>query len=56
VLGTTPMYKRPYKMVVKHLNKLKDQIKELLDKGYIRPSSPPCGAPMISVPKKDGAQ
>jgi hypothetical protein len=50
------MYKRPYKMVVKHLNKLKDQIKELLDKGYIRPSSPPCGAPMISVPKKDGAQ
>jgi hypothetical protein len=28
----------------------------LLEKGYIRPSSPPCGAPVIFVPKKDGTQ
>jgi hypothetical protein len=38
------------------LAKLKDQIKELLEKGYILPSSPPWGAPMIFVPKKDGTQ
>jgi hypothetical protein len=31
----------------KQLAELKDQIKELLEKGYIRPSSPPWGAPMI---------
>jgi hypothetical protein len=28
----------------------------LLEKGYIRPSSPPCGALIIFVPKKDGTQ
>jgi hypothetical protein len=28
----------------------------LLEKGYIRPSSPPCGAPVIFVLKKDGTQ
>jgi hypothetical protein len=33
-----------------------DQIKELLKKGYIRPSSPPWGAPVIFVLKKDGTQ
>jgi hypothetical protein len=50
------MYKRPYRMVAKQLGELKDQIKELLEKGYIRPSSPPWGAPIIFVPKKDGTQ
>jgi hypothetical protein len=34
------MYKRPYRMVAKQLAELKDLIKELLDKGYIHPSSP----------------
>jgi hypothetical protein len=43
-------------MAAKQLAELKQQIKELLEKGYIRPSSPPCGAPMIFVPKKDGTQ
>jgi hypothetical protein len=41
VLGTAPMYKRPYGMAAKQLAELKDQVKELLEKGYIRPSSPP---------------
>jgi hypothetical protein len=50
------MYKRPYRMAGKHLAELKDKIKELLEEGYIRPSSPPCGAPMIFIPKKDGTQ
>jgi hypothetical protein len=43
-------------MAAKQLSKLKDQIKELLEKGYIHPSSPLWGAPMIFVPKKDGTQ
>jgi hypothetical protein len=43
-------------MAAKQLAELKDQIKELLEKGYICPSSPPWGAPMIFIPKKDGAQ
>jgi hypothetical protein len=36
---TAPIYKRPYKMVTQQLVELKEHIKELLEKGYIRPSS-----------------
>jgi hypothetical protein len=43
-------------MAAKQLAELKDQIKELLEKGHICPSSPPWGAPMIFIPKKDGTQ
>jgi hypothetical protein len=50
------MYKRPYRMAAKQLAELKDQTKELLEKGYIHPSSPLWGAPMIFVSKKDGTQ
>jgi hypothetical protein len=50
------MYKRPYRMAAKQLAELKDQIKELLEKGYIHPSSPPWGGPLIFIPKKDGTQ
>jgi hypothetical protein len=52
VLGTTHIYKRPYRMDAKELVVLKDQIKEFLEKGYIHPSSSPWGAPVIFVPKK----
>jgi hypothetical protein len=38
------MCKRPYRMVAKQLAALKDQIKELLEKGNIHPGSPPWGA------------
>jgi hypothetical protein len=38
------------------LIELKKQIKELLEKGFIRPSSSPWGAPVIFVEKKDGTQ
>jgi hypothetical protein len=38
------------------LAELKENIKELLEKGFIRPSSSPWGAPVIFVPKKDGTQ
>ena len=39
--GTTPIAKRPYRMGVNELAELKKQIRELLDKGYVQPSSSP---------------
>jgi hypothetical protein len=36
-----PIFKRPYKMVDNQLAKHKEQLQELLDKGYIRPSASP---------------
>jgi hypothetical protein len=54
--GTTPIYKTPYRMTTLELAELKVHIKELLEKGFIRPSSSPWGAPVIFVPKKDGTQ
>jgi hypothetical protein len=56
VPGTTSIFKRPYRMVANQLAELKEQLQELLDKGYIRPSASPWGAPVIFVPKKDGTQ
>jgi hypothetical protein len=52
--GTAPIAKRPYRMRVDELEELKKQIKELQDKGFIRPSSSPWDAPVIFVDKKDG--
>jgi hypothetical protein len=43
-------------MSAKQLAELKEQIQELQEKGYIRPSSSPWGAPVIFVLKKDGTQ
>ena len=43
-------------MGVNELEELKKQIKELQEKGFIRPSSSPWGAPVIFVDKKDGTQ
>jgi hypothetical protein len=39
--GTAPIAKRPYIMGVDELEELKKQIKELQEKGFIRPSSSP---------------
>jgi hypothetical protein len=54
--GTSPIYKAPYKMTTPKLAELKEHIKELLEKGFIRPSSSPWGAHVIFLPKKDGTQ
>jgi hypothetical protein len=51
--GTAPIAKRPYCMAPTELAELKLQIAELLQKGYIRPSSSPWGAPVLFVTKKD---
>jgi hypothetical protein len=53
--GTTPISKRPYRMPPKELAELKNQLQELLDKGYIHPSSSPWGSPTMFVKKKDGS-
>jgi hypothetical protein len=53
--GTAPISKRPYRMPPKELAELKVQLQELLDKGYIRPSSSPWGSPALFVKKKDGS-
>jgi hypothetical protein len=50
---TTPISRGPYKMTPKELAELKVQLNELLDKGYIRPSSSPWGYPALFVKKKD---
>jgi hypothetical protein len=56
VPGTTPIFKRPYRMTANQLVELKEQLQELLDKGYIHPSASPWGTPVIFIPKKDGTQ
>jgi hypothetical protein len=51
--GTTPISKRPYRMPPTELAELKKQLQELLDKGFIRPSTSPWGCPALFVKKKD---
>nr|CAE02083.2 OSJNBa0074B10.11 [Oryza sativa Japonica Group] len=51
--GTAPIYKRPYRMAANELAEVKKQVDEQLQKGYIRPSTSPWGAPVIFVEKKD---
>jgi hypothetical protein len=53
---TAPIYKIPFRMTTSELAELKEHIKELLEKGFIHPSSSPWGALVIFVLKKDGTQ
>jgi hypothetical protein len=53
IAGTAPISRRPYKMTLKELAELKVQLKELLDKGYIHPSSSHWGCLALFVKKKD---
>ena len=52
--GTAPIFRRPYRMAPRELAEMKKQLEELMDKGFIRPSSSPWGCPTIFVKKKDG--
>ena len=56
VPGAGPIAKRPYPMAVDELKELKKQLDEHLEKGFIRPSSSPWGAPILFVEKKDNTQ
>ena len=53
--GTEPIAKAPYRMAPAEMSELKTQLQELLDKGFIRPSTSPWGAPVLFVKKKDGS-
>ena len=52
--GSTPVSKVPYQMSIPELTELKIQLQELLEKGYIRPSVSPSGAPVLFIKRKDG--
>ena len=54
VSGTQPISILPYRMAPAELKELKAQLQDLLDKGFIRPSVSPWGAPVLFVKKKDG--
>ena len=43
-----------YRMAPNELKELMTQLQELLDRGFIRPSTSPWGAPIFFVKKKDG--
>jgi hypothetical protein len=51
--GTAPISRRSYRMPPNELAELKIQLQDLLEKGFIWPSSSPCGCPAIFVKKKD---
>ena len=51
---TRPIFVFPYRMVTIEFKELKEQLKDLIDKGFIWPSVLPWGAPILFVRKKDG--
>ncbi|XP_070017398.1 uncharacterized protein [Nicotiana sylvestris] len=55
LLVTQPISIPLYHMAPSELKELKDQLQELLDKGFIRPSKSPWGAPVLFVKKTDGS-
>ncbi|GJU81013.1 putative reverse transcriptase domain-containing protein [Tanacetum coccineum] len=55
ILGAAPVAQAPYRLAPSEMKELSDQLQELSDKGFIRPSSSPWGAPVLFVKKKDGS-
>ncbi|GKA45946.1 putative reverse transcriptase domain-containing protein [Tanacetum coccineum] len=55
VLGATPVAKSPYRLAPSEMQELFGQLQELQDKGFIRPSHSPWGAPVLFVKNKDGS-
>ncbi|GJZ63074.1 putative reverse transcriptase domain-containing protein [Tanacetum coccineum] len=53
--GAAPIARAPYRLAPSEMKELSEQLKELSDKGFIRPSSSPWGAPVLFVKKKDGS-
>ncbi|GKD43420.1 putative reverse transcriptase domain-containing protein, partial [Tanacetum coccineum] len=53
--GAAPVARAPYRLAPSKMKILSDQLQELSDKGFIRPSSSPWGAPVLFVKKKDGS-
>jgi len=53
--GSSSISKAPYRMAPAEMKELKEQLQELLDKGFIRPSASPWRSPVLFVKKKDGS-
>ena len=55
VPGAAPVARAPYRLAPSEMKELSEQLQELSEKGFIRPSSSPWGAPVLFVKKKDGS-
>ncbi|GJV54678.1 reverse transcriptase domain-containing protein [Tanacetum coccineum] len=53
--GASPVVRSPYRLSHSEMFELSNQLKELQEKGFIRPSHSPWGAPVLFVKKKDGS-
>ncbi|GJR51527.1 putative reverse transcriptase domain-containing protein [Tanacetum coccineum] len=53
--GAAPVARATYRLASSEMKELSEQMQELSDKGFIRPSSLPWGAPVLFVKKKDGS-
>ncbi|GJW05196.1 putative reverse transcriptase domain-containing protein [Tanacetum coccineum] len=53
--GVAPVARVPYRLAPTEMKELSKQLQELLEKGFIRPSSSPWGAPVLFVKNKDGS-
>nr|GEX94452.1 putative reverse transcriptase domain-containing protein [Tanacetum cinerariifolium] len=53
--GAAPVARAPYRLAPSEMKELSEQLQELSDKGFIRPSSSPWGAPVLFIKKKDGS-
>nr|GEW28292.1 reverse transcriptase domain-containing protein [Tanacetum cinerariifolium] len=50
-----PVARAPYRLAPSEMKELSEQLHELFDQGFIRPSSSPWGAPVLFVKKKNGS-
>ncbi|GKD24421.1 putative reverse transcriptase domain-containing protein, partial [Tanacetum coccineum] len=55
IRGAAPVARAPYKLAPLEMQELSDQLQELADRGFIRPSTSPWGAPVLFVKKKYGS-
>nr|GEV26731.1 putative reverse transcriptase domain-containing protein [Tanacetum cinerariifolium] len=53
--GDAPVAQAPYRLAPSEMKELPEQLQELFDKGFIRPSTSPRGAPVLFFKKKDGS-
>ncbi|GKC25684.1 putative reverse transcriptase domain-containing protein [Tanacetum coccineum] len=55
ILGAAPVARAPYRLAPSEMQELSNQLQELADRGFIRPSTSPWGALVLFVKKKDGS-
>ncbi|GJW81031.1 putative reverse transcriptase domain-containing protein [Tanacetum coccineum] len=55
IRGAVPVARAPYRLAPLEMQELSNQLQELEDRGFIRPSTSPWGAPVLFVKKKDGS-